>query len=341
MGEAEQMGKDGEMIGVEEDEEEDEEDLEAVEAGDEEDAEMQAATSGAAPPSRNSKGKKGVPSKTPAGPPSLVPLPTPLYPRHLLTTGSTAHVVFLEPSSVQQALDLCSSAPPGKAPFKWQDPLREAQRKAAKLHGGEDEDEFARKRKRPTTALEASLAASSSSAAPLGLELLLRTYDAHRPSSLEAVKKHADSVVARRVWITKRSRTQQGGSGGTGVRIASYGPNGEPLDEDGFTVVVAGGKYGRSGTGGDVDGSAGPGSGSGGVKMARLRNAAKAKANGGSAVPAGLEDFYRFQVREEARQRIARLRKGFAEDARRMGELKGGAGGGEEGGKGARRFKPY
>ena len=55
--------------------------------------------------------------------------------------------------------------------------------------------------------------------------------------------------------------------------------------------------------------------------------AARAKNKGG---PAPFSDFYRFQRREKARSEVLELREKFADDKRRVQELRE-----------ARRFKPY
>lgn len=89
--------------------------------------------------------------------------------------------------------------------------------------------------------------------------------------------------------------------------------------DDGWTVVGA--KRGRRKT------SDGAGTAVGGVKAARAQEKGTKRA---ANQLAGLPDFYRFQQREAQRDAVADLQRAFAEDKRRVAELKA-----------ARRFKPY
>lgn len=294
-------------------------------------------------------------SKKPAGPqaPALHSLP-PLDPRKeaaFLETGSSAHVVFLEETSVKRALALSAE---GK-PRKWVDPqvqlLRSAQ-KESQANGDEDEDaNGARRKPRPSTAREAKLAsAAAKPPAPTGLAYFLQSYDSHHPPLAE-VKRHADSVVKRYTFfrshpqLDPERRASAGGLGARvgegGIKIASYGPGGEPLDEDGFTIVLPGGKYGKS-LGAGAPGTAAPGAeqSTSSVRFARqsqMDTAALAlKARKQEQASEGLEDFYRFQNRERRKEKLAEMRRQFEEDREKVEEMKkkGGAGGG-------RRFKPY
>lgn len=296
-------------------------------------------------------------TKKPAGPqaPALHSLP-PLDPRKdaaFLETGSSAHVVFLEETSVKRALALSAE---GK-PRKWVDPqvqlLRSAQ-KEAQGNGAGDEVEDAngsRKKSRPSTAREAKLASvAQNPPAPTGLAYFLQSYDSHHPPLAE-VKRHADSVVKRYTFFRSHPQLdpeRQASAGGTsgglgarvgegGIKIASYGPGGEPLDEDGFTIVLPGGKYGKSL---GAPGAAGVDEPTSSVRFARqsqMDTAALAlKARKQEQASEGLEDFYRFQNRERRKEKLAEMRRQFEEDREKVEEMKkkGGA-------NGARRFKPY
>jgi ribosomal RNA-processing protein 7 len=286
-------------------------------------------------------------SKKPTGPqaPALHSLP-PLDPRReasFLETGSSAHVVFLEETSVERALALSTE---GK-PRKWVDPqvqlLRSAQKESQANGDGDEDANGAPRKSRPSTAREAKLAsAATKPPAPTGLAYFLQSYDSHHPPLAE-VKRHADSVVKRYTFFRSHPQLdpeRQASAGGLGARvgeggikIASYGPGGEPLDEDGFTIVLPGGKYGKSlGAGAEQSTSS--------VRFARqsqMDTAALAlKARKQEQASEGLEDFYRFQNRERRKEKLAEMRRQFEEDREKVEEMKkkGGAGGG-------RRFRPY
>ncbi|PWN19225.1 hypothetical protein BCV69DRAFT_284376 [Microstroma glucosiphilum] len=295
-------------------------------------------------------------TKKPTGPqaPALHSLPL-LDPRKdavFLETGSSAHVVFLEETSVKRALALSAE---GK-PRKWVDPqvqlLRSAQKEAQGNddEGGEEDGYGARRKSRPSTAREAKLASVvQKPPAPTGLAYFLQSYDSHHPSLAE-VKRHADSVVKRYTFFRSHPQLdpeRQSSSGGLGARvgeggikIASYGPGGEPLDEDGFTIVLPGGKYGKSlgapGTAGE-GGVDQPSSSS--VRFARQSQmdmaALALKARKQEQASEGLEDFYRFQNRERRKEKLAEMRRQFEEDREKVEEMK------KKGGAGSRRFKPY
>lgn len=281
--------------------------------------------------------------------PTVVPLP-PLDPRGpdapLLQTGGTAHVVFLEEDGLSRALALAAEASSSSAKLPvWIDPRVQVQHafEEAKKRSGEASDEEdpgnRKKRSRPSTALEAQAAAlASDPAPPTGLLLLLRRHDALRPA-LAQVKAHADAAVARYTFLRANprldpERLRAGYAGLGGIKVASYGPDGEPLDEDGFTIVLPGGKYGRSlGAGGAADGGAGAGGGA--VKVARQsRTDAEALKAKQESKMEGLEDFYRFQTRERRKEKLANMRRQFEEDKLKVEKLK-------ESGGGKRRFRPY
>ncbi|CAO1636662.1 unnamed protein product [Jaminaea pallidilutea] len=309
-------------------------------------------TTAAEQPRRMKKSAKREQQKKPQ-PPALVPLPL-LNPRGqdaFLQTGKSAHVVFLESSGVERALEMV------QRPRKWIDPLVEARIKLDEDDDDQDDglDANGRRTKRPPpmTASEAQARSQAQQPPPpSGLSYLISSYDAHRPA-LSAIKAHADSAVARYTFFRSHrsldpDRTSGTGANVGGIAVASYGPNGEPLDEDGFTIVmpgVAGAKYGRA-LGESSFGAKGGEFGSS-VKVARRRPLGvdeeeerragkKSKRGKGGAEMAGLEDFYRFQTRERKREELAEMRRKFAEDQEKLEAMRG-----AERGQGKRRFRPY
>lgn len=282
---------------------------------------------------------------------------SPVNPRRdhtFLHTGSTAHVIFLEEGSVEKALSMAATKP---GSFKYKDPWEEIKRRAGAEAGddGQDDEDPTSRRRKPQTALEAQkeVILSQDPPPPTGLSYFLQSYNTHRPS-LYMLKKHADSVVSRYTFFrshphldpVNQQRASQGygiGSQVGGITIASWGPEGEPLDADGFTIVLPGGKYGRSLTnsanapnGNATNGSSANANTVGGHgKMARSslldQEAVRLKQE---KKMQGLEDFYRFQNRERRKEKLVQMRKQFEEDREKVQRLKDQGGGG-------RRFKPY
>ena len=149
----------------------------------------------------------------------------------------------------------------------------------------------------------------SSPSAPTGLSYLLSCYTLSRPP-LATIASYANSVISLYTYRRTHPAPRR-----LGVRGVTLGPNGELVDEDGFTIVQrSGGKYGRAATG--VGASVG-------IAKAGFVENEKKKST-------GLEDFYRFQLRERKREQLAQLRTRFEEDRKKVERLKGG-----------RRFKPY
>lgn len=159
----------------------------------------------------------------------------------------------------------------------------------------------------PGTMAIPSYAADASN--PSGLKYYMGLYDARRPS-LAAVKAFADSSMARYDHLHSmllRSRAKKQGAGAL-------------VDEDGFTVVVRSGRYGRTG---------GRGTGvNSGVGVASSQVVVDPKKMGRGA--GELVDFYRFQKADRKRKEMADLRAQFEADKARVEELKK-----------AKRFKPY
>lgn len=155
-----------------------------------------------------------------------------------------------------------------------------------------------------------------------GLAYYTAKYAAARPS-LATARSHADSSVALYDELLSRTLAARAKTRGSGALV----------DEDGFTVVVRSGKYGRTG-----------GKGEQGVAVAARGApvAGKKKAKGSE----GLEGFYKFQRIEKKRQGefyarvsfdcadnstdLADLRTKFEADKAKVEELKKN-----------RRFKPY
>lgn len=212
-------------------------------------------------------------------PPPVQPLPS-LDPNTLLGSCSNAHIVFLDASSLDRAMQW---------PEKW------AAKPYVWPHAGaptmdEDEDDMpGSKPQRRRAPRETRYT---------GLAYLLDRYRRHRPAH-EKIKQHVDSAIARYTWIREHpqwllEQRQQGdttSSLGVGIQAASVGPNGELLDEDGFVIVQKGNKYGRSGGDDNTFAAITPEF----EEMLR-QNPDKKKSK-------ELSDFYRFQFREKKRQR--------------------------------------
>ncbi|WWC93416.1 hypothetical protein V866_000250 [Kwoniella sp. B9012] len=149
---------------------------------------------------------------------------------------------------------------------------------------------------------------------PAGLEYYTSLYNTCRPD-LSAVKEYADSSMDRfdhlhGLLLSSRAKAQ-----GAGALV----------DEDGFTVVVRSGRYGRAGARGDEFGT---GKGGVGVASTNFQKKLKKKKEGSGA--GELKDFYKFQRNERKRQELAELRSKFESDKQKVEDLKKN-----------RRFKPY
>lgn len=140
----------------------------------------------------------------------------------------------------------------------------------------------------------------------LGLSRYLSTHSALRPT-LAAVKAHADSSLAHHEFLKAAEL----------ARLTRQGQQ-DIVDEDGFTLVVRGGKYGRNLVGGGV-----------GVASKRW-DEVKEEETGRKKKSKELKDFYRWQLREAKREDLADLRSKFAADKEKVEKLKG-----------SRRFQPY
>ncbi|WVF67514.1 hypothetical protein IAT40_002270 [Kwoniella sp. CBS 6097] len=149
---------------------------------------------------------------------------------------------------------------------------------------------------------------------PTGLNYYTSLYKSLRPDFL-SVKSFADSSMARfdhlhSLLLTSRAKAQ-----GAGALV----------DEDGFTVVVRSGNYGRAGARGDA---LGMGSKGVGVASRGFDKKLKDKKKGKGAME--LEGFYKFQRTDRKRQELADLRAKFESDKAKVEELKK-----------SRRYKPY
>ncbi|WWC90526.1 uncharacterized protein L201_005462 [Kwoniella dendrophila CBS 6074] len=147
---------------------------------------------------------------------------------------------------------------------------------------------------------------------PIGLEYYTKLYETCRPD-LSSIKSFADSSMNRFDYLHGLLLSSRAKKQGAGALV----------DEDGFTVVVRSGKYGRAGSRGDGLGKGGVGVASRGFDK-KLQNKKKGQGAG------ELKDFYKFQRNERKRQELADLRSKFESDKQKVEELKK-----------SRRFKPY
>lgn len=186
----------------------------------------------------------------------------------------------------------------------------------------------------PPIPLPTTLSSKKSGAEPInptGLEYYTRLHATLRPAG-EAVKQFADSSMERYDRLQSLLLTSRAKQKGAGALV----------DEDGFTVVVRGGRYGRTGGRGDQ------GTGSLGVGVAK-RGMGPKELKGGAAE---LTDFYKFQKVDRKRKgeflcqcllevlsdegtcadliELADLRIKFDHDKAKVEELKK-----------SKRFKPY
>ncbi|EPQ30485.1 uncharacterized protein PFL1_02011 [Pseudozyma flocculosa PF-1] len=305
-------GVPGFYAGAQEEEQEVEEDEEDAE----DDGEAQANPAGPA------KGKgKGKKAKKPKGPPPVAELPA-LDPRiargsePLLTTASSAYVVFLDDSSLERALEQIRS---GQV-RSWPDPFKSLAEAARHAADNEDAPNDVKNRHAKTADQFAVEKGAADRIPPLGLQLLLEQHRCARPP-MEAVKAYADSTIARFAWIKAHPAPRK-----VGVKGVTVGPDGELLDEDGFTIVQRGAK-----TGGGYGFAEG---GLGTVKASRVRlgreRESDSRNNNTKNKSKDLENFYRFQVREKKREKLADLRAQFEADKAKVAKLKA-----------SRRFNPY
>lgn len=263
---------------------------------------------------QNSSSKK----KNAQLPPKVIPLP-PLDPRDpnvFLPTSTSAHITFLDESSLTRALEMHSIK-------SWPDPFKDIKSVQQRLEEeAEETSKMNNKRKSTVRTAEEAAAKSSVGAPPVGLEYLLARHRALRPDA-RMVKEHVDSVMASFEFRLKHPK-QKGKASTGGIEAVSVGPNGELLDADGFVIVQPTGKYGRTA---DVQG--------GSVRVARSR-AQGERNRGADDEPAKkkkrleLDDFYRFQRREAKREELADLRAKFQADQEKIKQLKAN-----------RNFKPF
>lgn len=243
---------------------------------------------------KKGKGRKSLTESKQTGPPKIVPLP-PLDPRQavgsqiLLPTASSAHVVFLDSSSLKRAL---SQAGDGE-PRAWPDPFAGLAAAAEARQRAEEGPANSKKRQQPLTADQvaaAAAAAGNGSGVPLaGLAFLMARHQAHRPAH-SAVRAHVDSAIAHYSYMRAHPPPKR-----AGIQGVTIGPDGELLDADGFVIVQRGGKYGRTGADG--------GGASVGVARSAQAGGAEDKGVGRKKKTKELQDFYRFQMREKQRER--------------------------------------
>ncbi|WRT68573.1 uncharacterized protein IL334_005551 [Kwoniella shivajii] len=148
----------------------------------------------------------------------------------------------------------------------------------------------------------------------LGLDYYNELYNTSRPSWND-IKLFADTSMEKFDYLHSSLLSSRAKKQGAGALV----------DEDGFTVVVRSGKYGRAGARGLDNGM-----GKGGVGVAsrgfHKKLDVKKKGKGAGELP----DFYKFQRNERKREELADLRSRFESDKQKVEELKK-----------SRRFKPY
>lgn len=303
--------------GVTVDEREEEDEMEEMGEGEDEDEEEEV-MDGAAVGHQQVSGKKGRKSAAQSKKsrvPRIVPLPS-LDPREamgsqaFLTTSSSAHIVFLDTTSFSRAFDLLSN----QTGLKWIDPFKALRREAAKQAASSSSSSSPAPSRTTTTTSASFLIKSGGTIPPSGLSFLLDQYALSRPS-LPTIQTWANSTISLYTYRKTHPLPRR-----IGVRGVTVGPNGELLDEDGFIIVQrsasSSNKYGRVGAAADSGGSVGI------AKHGFQENQRKKST--------GLEDFYRFQLREKKREQLADLRAKFEADKAKVAQMKAG-----------RRFKPY
>ncbi|EST05620.1 Ribosomal RNA-processing protein 7 [Kalmanozyma brasiliensis GHG001] len=151
-------------------------------------------------------------------------------------------------------------------------------------------------------------------APPTGLTFLLQQHTLSRPA-LPAIAAWANSTIALHTYRVAHPAPRR-----LGVRGVTLGPSGELLDEDGFIIVQrsSSSKYGRVGASAESGGSVG------------IAKGGYVEGKNGKRKSEGLQDFYRFQLRERKRDELKELRIKFERDRAKVAKLKEG-----------RRFKPY
>lgn len=146
---------------------------------------------------------------------------------------------------------------------------------------------------------------------PRGLAHYVLQYEADRPS-LDAVRTHADSAVARFDFDLAARKVA--------LRRDSKYKKGEALvDEDGFTLVVRGGAYGQAVGGGVGVASRKFMDGKDDKSKRRRHKEEKEKSA-----------FYAFQIHEKKRSALLELKRKWEEDKAAVEKLKS-----------SKRFKPY
>lgn len=195
-------------------------------------------------------------------PPEVVPLPSQEL-RTFRRTGQTAHVVFLDASSLSRALTAPSK------PRPW-----------------------------PTD-----------SSVPFGLAHYTALHASLRPP-LDVVKAHADSWMEHFEWEETRKKQK-----------SKYRKGEAIVDEDGFTLVVRGGAYGKTL--------------GGGVGVASKKFAEEQRSSGEGRTRKKKEKkekdtFYAFQIHEKRRKELIDLKQKWEEDKAKVEKLKQ-----------SRKFKPY
>ncbi|RXK36959.1 hypothetical protein M231_05793 [Tremella mesenterica] len=138
----------------------------------------------------------------------------------------------------------------------------------------------------------------------LGLNYYLKRYNSSRPN-LPLIKVHADSALDKYDHLHSLLLSSRARKRGAGALV----------DDEGFTVVVRGGRHGRTG------GEMGVGVVSQNGNLKNLEKKKKLEVVG---------EFYKFQRTDKRRQELAGLRKQFESDKARVEEMRN-----------SKRLKPY
>lgn len=241
----------------------------------------------------------------------------------ILSSGSSAHVVFVETAVRDRAMELAQSGKLSHA--GWPNPFAgiesQSQRKQDANGGAFADMRDARgQNKKPLTAAQAA-AEAGLTAPPTGLQYLVESYRRERPP-LAQVRAYADAAVLRHEFLRTNPaatealdelRGEVKRASRKGIKAVARGPNGELLDEDGFIIVESGVPLESK------KGSA-----------ARKRAADALEAENRKKQKPELEGFYKFQRTEKKRDELAALREQFKKDTDKVSKLKQ-----------TRRFKPY
>ncbi|EIW68461.1 hypothetical protein TREMEDRAFT_63629 [Tremella mesenterica DSM 1558] len=218
--------------------------------------------------------------------PSIIPLPNP--PRPFGKSGlRTAHITFLSNISLNR---LFSSSP---NPIQMNDYLSSSHHTSIR---SETRKELQKRKE--------EMEREDGDEVVLGLNHYLKRYNSSRPN-LSLIKVHADSALDKYDHLHSLLLSSRARKRGAGALV----------DDEGFTVVVRGGRHGRTG------GEMGVGVVSQKGNLQKFERKKKLEVVG---------EFYKFQRTDKRRQELAGLRKQFESDKARVEEMRN-----------SKRLKPY